>query len=334
MNFKRKKNAIILVSIPITLLIGGVIVVLLYFVNNGCLSKNEIASYEIKREDGTRKGIINILISSDGIVKKFFLTDTPSYNHYHPVELKKCYVYVIQALNFDYKKDELLPNSTEDLWKYDYKGKSEKLFSFYKRDKIGNYTLLYSLDFRVDPTEKYVALYTGSPTYAFVIKNLKNLKDDFVLPVSDILKKYPSASGGGSDLNLWSKDGKYFWGNLSDGADALAFIRIEAETWKWDVFPAPAGTMGGDVINPENGWVTYDDGIPWTGDADWTEEYIKEWKKEGKKIHFYIYNLITKEQILLATIDDPAWGFGKKWLSDTELEYTLPGDIKKVYKID
>ena len=114
----------------------------------------------------------------------------------------------------------------------------------------------------------------------------------------------------------------------------LAFFRIEAGIWKWEIFEAPQGTMGGDALNPELGYTTYNTGAPWTGSQELNEEIKKQWQEQGKIASFYLYNLFTKKQILLATTTDPIWYFKPRWLSDTELQYYIPSGEKKVYKIE
>jgi hypothetical protein len=137
---------------------------------------------------------------------------------------------------------------------------------------------------------------------------------------------------GDIDMTEWSKDGKYYWGNLFDGADTLAYFRIEVGTWKNDIFSVPAGTMGGDYLNTENGFITYDDGSPWTGDADADKMYQEQWKKEGKKVSFYLYNLFTKEKVLLGTDSDPTSAIQGDWVTDREFDYILRSGEKRVYK--
>lgn len=61
-------------------------------------------------------------------------------------------------------------------------------------------------------------------------------------------------------MEAWTKNGDYFWGDLSIGADEMAYLRILRDAWDLDVLPAPAGTLGGTAFNPEYGYVTYDTG--------------------------------------------------------------------------
>ena len=342
MNFRKEKKIIIIISIGVLLLAAAVLVFLLRLniFNDNCLDENEIVKYEISRKNrglgdlGT-KIVIFVFDKKTNVQKYSFQIDDIFYN-YRPVETQRCYIYAMRMFNYDYHQLKQRPGFRIELWKYSYNNQEKQIALLAENTQIGGtFFDYYSYDFRVDPTEKYIALTRGYkiPEHAVIIKSLETLKDDFVLPYADLIKNYPDWSGYQIDMNGWTKDGKYYWGDISDTAYRLAFFRIEAGTWKWEVFPAPEGIMGGDALNPERGMVTYRLGAPWTADADFDQMYREEWKKEGKKVPFYVYNLITKEKTLLAEIDDPIWYFKPKWISDTELEYYLPGDKRGVYEV-
>lgn len=294
-----------------------------------CLTDDEIADYPLDEKSNPilkipkeTPVVISIRNSKTQQEKfKFEISDI-NIGHYHPVELHKCGAYVIREFNYDYKRSKPLTDFKMEIWRYRYDGSGEKLMEAY--------------DFRIDPSEKYIVLeesYLGKEDYALVIKDLNTKEDVFILPTQSIVKQYPTIIGS-FDMRGWTKDGKYFWGDIFDGADVLAFFRINAETWKWELFEVPVGTMGGTALSSEFGYITYDDGPPWTGDAESDQINKEKWQKEGKKLNFYLYNLFTQKQILLETVDDPLWSFKPQWLSDTELEYILPNGEKKVYKIN
>jgi len=256
--------------------------------------------------------------------------------NYYPIELHKCGVYVIRELNYDSKKTKQDPGYRSELWKYTYNGKGEFLLLLHEVTNQGEYKSYFATDFRIDPQEVYVALergYPGANDYALVVRNLDTKIDAFVLLRKTLSEKY-SINSGYFRLQEWTRDGNYFWASLSMTSVVEVFLRILRDIWEFDVLPAPEGTMGGTALNSELGYITYDDGAPWSGDADIDEMYRQQWKEEGKKVHFYLYNLLTKKQILLATIDDPTWNFKPKWISDTELEYELPTGEKKIYQIN
>jgi len=166
-----------------------------------------------------------------------------------------------------------------------------------------------------------------------VIKNLETKDDALVLTLSDLVTKYhaPEATIG---LKTWTKDGSYFWGRLSEGADVFAFFRVKRDIWETEVFSTPQGTMGGDALNAERGYVTYDTGPGWSGVQEIAEEVDQEWKQQGRTVNFYLYNLITRQKTLLNTTDDTIWFHKPAWVSDTTLEYELPNGDKKTYRIE
>ncbi len=295
-----------------------------------CLKENEIADYNINREERLLKIVIKDKITNRELsifeIKKVSKS-------YHGFELHKCKAYAIKVVNFDDKKGVPLPDYRTELWQFYYNGEGKLLLTLFKEE--GSPDNL-SQDFRIDPTETYIVLersYLENPNYALIFKNLNNIEEDaFILLYGDLISKYPELKGADFGLNTWTKNGKYLWARLFSGANVSAFIRIERDTWKVDVFPAPKGTRGGDALNPEFGYITYDTGIPWAGIDVITKELEKEWWQTGKKNNLYLYNLFTKKQILLETSDDPAW-FSPRWISDTELEYYIPSEGKKVYRI-
>ncbi|OHA46770.1 MAG: hypothetical protein A3A80_02855 [Candidatus Terrybacteria bacterium RIFCSPLOWO2_01_FULL_44_24] len=87
------------------------------------------------------------------------------------------------------------------------------------------------------------------------------------------------------------------------------------------------------TLNVERGFITYDDGPPWTGVHELSKEIEDQWRQERKEVHFFLYDLINRKQTLLETIDDPSWFFQPKWISGIELQYTMPSGEKKTYTI-
>ena len=54
--------------------------------------------------------------------------------------------------------------------------------------------------------------------------------------------------------------------------------------------------------------------------------------KPGKYV-LDLHNLFTKERVLLETVSDPGWFYKPQWISDTELQYTMPSGEVKIYKL-
>lgn len=303
-----------------------------------CLRDDEIATYELKG-NRTSATSADIIISDKNTNEEYFRFQIDSLfsNHYHPYEFRKCGIYVIKEFNFSSKQPQFLPGFRVELWQYKYNGEGMPILKFAGENEKGEPMVYYSYDFRTDFMEAFLALiegYSGDDIDNFVnIIKLKTKEDVFSLRYKDVINKNSDFTEGYFELDSWTKDSRYFWGRISFTSAVLGFYRIERDTWKVDIFSAPPGTQGGDALNPEFGYITYDDGAPWSGDAETDETYRQQWKKEGQKVHFYLYSFLTKEQILLATIDDPIYYFKPRWISDTELEYELPNGEKRIYKI-
>ena len=298
-----------------------------------CLSDNEIASYEIiERKDEV--SLANIFIKNKEANKEVFSfqIELPIPGHVHPIELHRCGVYATRSFNYDYIRKQALPDYKIELWQYRYDGTGESLV-FLSGPISGS---LFGTDFRINPSETYVILkrsYLGNPNYALVIKDLKTKEDVFVLKHDDLINKY-SAPEGGLALGGWRDDGKYFNGVIHVAARTLAFFRIEVDSWKTEVFIVPAEASIVSTISESGQYITYNNGPGWIAIHETAEQIYEEWRKEGKKVSLFIYNLFTKEKITLAIVDDPGWDFKTKWISDTELQYELPTGEKKIYTIE
>ncbi len=204
-------------------------------------------------------------------------------------------------------------------------------------DRVGElkgYKHFFSSDFRISPQEKYLALkkgYLGKDDYAIVVKDLKTKEDVFVLPMTEIKKKNPKITGR-IRFNDWARDGRYFWADMHTGAITLGFIRVDTKNWTYDLFPAPKDVLGGDALNLENGYITVHPGNVWFGVVELNEREKEKRRKQGIGTELYIQNLATGERHFVAKTDEPLWYFKPRWLSDTELEYALPGGEKRVYE--
>ncbi len=302
-----------------------------------CLENNEIVFFEFIG-DLHEATSANVIINDKNNGKEIFRfkIDNLVPNRYS-YELHQCSVYVIREFNYDIKTRRATPGYRIELWKYDYDSRDKNVLLFSETDSLGQYTSYFNDNFRIDSLEIYVALeqrksYLGESSYALVIRNFIENLNVFSLKHTDLLNQYPNLSGL-FGLLKWTKSGDYFWGNIFDGAIINAFVQITRDTWLVNIFQVPDGTEGGTAFNPEYGYVTYDTGPGWIGIDVVAEQIYDEWRKEGKKVDFYLYNLFTQEKTLLATTDDPSWSFKPQWLSDIELQYELPSGEKKIYKI-
>ncbi|OHA14326.1 MAG: hypothetical protein A3G49_05895 [Candidatus Sungbacteria bacterium RIFCSPLOWO2_12_FULL_41_11] len=300
--------------------------------HSDCLGEDEVADFLTDKNYSIKypKFPVTIYVTDkiSGKERFHFQIDNVS-TGYQSIEIHKCGVYVIRELPGDYKIE---------LWQYNFAGGSKKILTMAEKDAEGKKILVYySYEFRTDSLEEYSALvkiYSVKPLeLAYTIYDIGTSKDIFVLPQSTIFKKNPELDGS-LGLEAWTKSGGYFWGDIFAGAPRLGFVRIQRNTWKYDVLPAPGGTLGGTAFNPEYGYVTYNTGPGWIGIDIVTEQVHNEWRKAGKIVELYVYNLFTKEKNLLATSTEPSWNGKPQWLSNTELQYEMPNGEKKIYKIN
>ena len=303
-----------------------------------CLLENEFADYQIDERYAKEIKIpkIPLVISvrdKNTKQEKFSFQIDNASKAVHALEMYKCNIYVIRVFNFDEKRGVPLPDYRTELWRFYYNGSGEKLIDLFKKEGAPDN---YGQNFRIDPTETYLVLersYLGNPNYALVIKSLETKEDVFVLTLDELIRKYfvtPASLG----LGKWRDNGRYFWAVLFMGPRINAYIRIERDNWKVDVLPTPNDYTGRILSSPTGEYIAYDNGPGFIGIDIIAQEIYNEWRKEGKKVSLFVYNLFTRDKIMLATTDNPEWDFKTKWISDTELEYYLPPGERKIYKIN
>ncbi|MFZ2303485.1 MAG: hypothetical protein WAV98_01685 [Minisyncoccia bacterium] len=310
-------------------------------IDNTCLMDDEIGENSALRGTGnmgyfaTSPVTIFVKDKKTNLEKRNFQISGNSTGLF-TLQLFKCAIYVVREFGFDHKTSRTLVGYKEEIWKYDYSDRGVPILLVSENPK--EYKSYYDATFRISPSEQYLSLirgYGGTPDYALIIKDLKTLKDIFVLHVADITKKNPEVVGDiGFYPGGWTSDGKYFWANMFIGAEIYGFVRLNSENWAYEVFSAPQMTMGGDALNINNGMLTYGGNVaPWSGVEEIDQQIQKEALQAGHVSSFYIYNLFTKKQYLVATTTDPTYYFRPQWISDNELQYELPTGEKKVYMI-
>lgn len=304
-----------------------------------CLADNDVASYKINKKEGEVSTADIIVSSKEAKEKKYYFEiELPIPNHYHPIELHKCGVYAAKSFNYDYTARKPLAGYRAEIWKYNYARDGEKIILLDENisENPEGYKHFFSSDFRVSPNEQYIVLQKGylvQDNHALVVKDLDTKEDIFTLLSKDIAKQYPNIVGG-FNMREWTNDGKYFWGDIFEGAYVRGYFRIDVQDWKADIFEVPNGAMGGFPLNINTGYVVIQPGQIWTGIEEVTKELKERYRKEGKKSYLYLYNLFTKEKLLIETVGEPLWSFKSKWISDTELQYELPDGEEIVYVIE
>ncbi len=222
-----------------------------------CLGDDEVAVFQFHGKQVTATAADVIIKNKNKITDKelFRFQVDDLVPHYYSYEFHKCGVYVIRQFNYNIKTRRATPYYRIELWRYDYDGKGEKVLLFSETDEKGNYTSYFDDDFRIDPLEIYAALvrsYRGHPDFALVIRNFSVAIDNFTLLYNELTAENRFISGV-YGLKKWTNKGDYFWADLFEGANVNAFIRIERDTWKVDILPAPQDVRGGDAGNVEKG---------------------------------------------------------------------------------
>lgn len=186
-----------------------------------CLREDEGAGTENKVM--ADEGILTVLIGKKGTDKIIISFDVPAMtSNADPTDVRKCGVYAIRRFSNPY--------STQ-LWLYGYDGMAEKKISFSETDSTGNVKVDFQYQFSVDETEAYVALvrgYLGRNDHALVVKNLKTMKDVFVLPAAKLFADYPEIEPGDfNQLNLYQNDFHFQLINTNHTA-----FDVDMSTWK------------------------------------------------------------------------------------------------------
>ena len=328
-----KSNRIFITVIFLAVVIGG-----FYLFTNTrqeeCLNDDLSATFKVSRPSRALKQVTVTTKDASGNTNTFKLNDIS--RNYHPLEVHNCHFYLIREFNYKFgtRQD---PGYRSELWKYDYDGNGKNILTFEEVPPEGKTIFYFTRDFRVDPNEKYLALrrgYLGSDDFAIVIKNSVSLKDSSITEYENIESKNPEVLG---DIGLqgWSKNSDYFWVDLYNGAQVSGFVRVDVKNKSFEVFKAPTITMGGDKLNPDTGWVTYNPNAHWSGVVEIDEMERKERLAKGMTSDLHLYNLPTGKDILVESIsEDPLWWGQPQWASETVLEYIMPDGQIKQYNIE
>ncbi len=189
-----------------------------------CLADDEWAtvlpSYWDMASDFKPGGTVNVYvvkkgeIVSDGVLEEEIERQIKEKNRFNfpipnvagggsPPDILKCGVYIVRKFS----------EPGYELWRYDYTGKGTKFIILSAFDEkgnpIGGTENFYSSDAKVDPTETYVALVRNwvgdSQNHALVIKNLKTMKDEYVITLKELVEKFPDA-GGSFNVDYWGEE--------------------------------------------------------------------------------------------------------------------------------
>jgi len=219
--------------------------------------------------------------------------------HYHPAEFHNGSIYVIRRIH----PFSEFPNQWRDeLWKYSSMKKGDEIYSS------------QSMDFRVSPHERDIALVTDTVLYFINASDGSNITHFYPSTLSNVRR---------NDVQIepiaWTAGGAFFWGSLYQTVNILSFFRVIAETWEVDSYDVDTLKINSSdyALNPSSGMLVYSD-FPAVFDVD-TYQYVK---KSKMRIHLYLYNLISGESTLLATTHSK--DFKPRWISPCDIEVNNP----------
>lgn len=312
--------------------------------NVQCLNDGEKAIYEIIDKGNPGRVRVSVIDTKASTTVSSRELEYTAANHYRPIELQRCNLYMLRKFNYDPKKSKQDIGYKDEIWQYSYDEKSTGHSTLLLTEKKidGSFVVNYSLDFRIDPAENYIALERsslGKPDYALVIKDIETGKDEYTLSLSDIVKKYPRAEGGFRLGEFYEKqDGTYLYGNLQDGSRWTALYSIKMGTWETEVLETPDDYLPGVERGARfgnNTHLAYSDLVIWAGGVGEIQDAIlADAIAEGRKKNLFIANLRTGKKITVATVPIvKGHRFNLSWLSDTELQYTMPDGTVKTYVV-
>ena len=310
-----------------------------------CLKAEEKVVYEVL--ENTRPGRVRI-----SVVDTVASTTVWSRNIVHPAprsyrsfQASRCHFYIHQAFNYDYKNETTAPNFSFHIWRfplfYNGTGKSLILTSENETGEKGKRKSHYGRMFSIDPSENYISLERNSidkPDYALVIKNIKTGKDEYLLTLADLLKKYPTAAGS-FDVGEWrtKPDGTIVLaGHLYQDMYKPAFYLLEAGSWKMRVWLTPEDFSGyGEYAMPQySPYLAYTDFDVFGGIDVIEGQVFADKVARGDREHLMVADLETGTKKTIAEIPlVRSYRFNLRWVSEHELEYTLPDGSAKVYEI-
>ena len=308
-----------------------------------CLTENEEAMYFSSESDEEEDSVT--VVAKDkrtAATTTSFTTDIVQAEHYHPIELHTCGAYFSRAINYDFDKRASQAGYKVEIWRLDYYGKAEALVTL-SENITGlqkDYSRYYMNDFRVDSSETYIALergYAGQPDYALVIKEVETGEDVFVLTMNDARTKNAKVSGS-FGLGKWvtlSDGDTYLWGDFFEGAYSSGYFRIKRGTWEVDIWPTPENfPSGAERSSTPTGYFAYADVTTFTGFQQITDQLLDEAIAAGKQKNLIVANLRTGEKTIVETVPIiKGHRFNLTWLSESELQYTMPDGEVRTYRV-
>ncbi|MBP6856339.1 MAG: hypothetical protein KBC42_01625 [Candidatus Pacebacteria bacterium] len=250
-----------------------------------------------------------------------------------------CHIYAVRIIH-DYTKSENKIQSVS-LWRYTYDGVGDKLIDLFDRTSVGESGKLFSFSVFVDPQEQFIILenYFSSQTHKLYFKKLPDLEDIFTVDVKEYFNR--------NNLNNFScyidfhetevsDNRKYIVLGSSFTTEKCGYFKIDIISGIMEYFDLPVDEFTVYSLNIDTGWVFFD-GRPnfFSFDGDDSEEkaYVKESKETGRIFHHGVYNIFTKEKIVITEYGDFYFFPRFEWIDEYSAWYFDPSGEKKIYTL-
>ncbi len=228
-------------------------------------------------------------------------------------------------------------NPQYELWRYNNVITTETVGGPQVVKWVGTklYSSEFSIDFKVSPNEKYIAIITndgndliftdaeGNEIRKYDAKGLGYI-DEQGNPLGFDFFTSGYVSGLG-----WSADEGEFWGQLTPGmvGDAEPIYKIDTQSWKITKynFPSFPNPSEWDFNMPKRK-IAYSN-CPLTLDSYSADEF----NESKQKVNLYIYDIETGTQQIIESAT--AKCFEPKWLRSDIIEYNSPTTSGRAFKI-
>lgn len=317
------------------------------FVDQGrCLKDGERAVYEVVKKGSPATVQVSVFDDEGSTMTWRREIEIPDSDVFVPLKLGRCAFYVEQAINYDYDKQWFPAGYERRLNRYDFFSNASAhqivLEEENKTGKSNDFQVFFArLAFAVSPSEHYISLvhsYLEKPDYALVIRNLQTGKDEYVLTLADLLKQHPTAAGS-FDVGEWytRPDGtEVLLGNLYQDRYKPAFYLLEAGTWKMHVWPTPQDFSGYSefAIAKYSPHFAYTDFDVFGGIDTLEDQIFADKVARGDMVHLKVANLETGKTDVIAEVPLVRhYRFNLTWLSETQLQYTMPDGTTRTYTV-
>jgi hypothetical protein len=221
-------------------------------------------------------------------------------SHYHYYEFLNGNLYIVRRLG-DYEETD---NWTDELWRYREQDEGTRLYA------------IKGLDFRVSPTEEYIAAAGGETIVGeklVILDAQGNLIQEYT--AEQVVSKSEIMIVG---LLEWSDDGSQLW-MRSGGPGLISFSRLAVTSWNITIYNVTEIqiSLQDHALNPNTGKVVFSD-HPVFFDATSAEEF----RESQTDVNLFVFDLETRN--LQQIITSKAKEFNPIWLDEVTIEYNDP----------